>query len=104
MIIGLLAQLALPAAITVHAAGIVTPVAIVNSIEGPTVRAQTVLKPLGGSVQSIGNGHYRVVIGGSTIDLGEGLPFAHVGNADIPLAGAPMTRDGAPSTDGFVAV
>ena len=89
-----LLQLALPAAITVRAGGVVTPVAVVNTTEGPALRAQTVLAPLGGTVEAIA-GRYRIRISGRIIGLSDGVPFASVDGEDIPLAGAPVTRDGA---------
>lgn len=92
--LALLLQLAVPAAISVRANGAVTPVAVVSTSDGPSVRAQSVVAPLKGSITRTSRG-WRIQVVGSTVDIADGLPFVSVGDSLIPLATPPSMRDGA---------
>ena len=71
-----------------------TVLGIVAGPSGGMLRADVVLPLLGGSVRDLGRGRWTLIVGGATIELSDGVPTATHRGEVVPLAGAPVARDG----------
>jgi N-acetylmuramoyl-L-alanine amidase len=72
-----------------------TTLTVLAGPEGGVLRADAVLPLLGGTVRDVGGGRWSIAVGGATVELADGVPFAtHKGEA-YPLASAPVVREGA---------
>lgn len=100
--IALLAALALlqqagdpPAALTVREGEKVGSIPVVATRLGAMVRAQDLLSPLGAVILRDTPERYRLVVGGTEMELSPGLSFARIRGATEPLAAAPTVLNGA---------
>jgi N-acetylmuramoyl-L-alanine amidase len=84
-----------PASITVRNGERASTVAVVTTRLGAMVRASDVLGPLGAALMRDTPERFRLVVGGSTIEVQSGMAVARVGGTPQPLAAAPATLDGA---------
>ena len=73
-----------------------TVVRLAPSVSGGLVRADVMARLLGGSLDSVGEGRWRLGLYGTTIDLREGLPFATYNGFALPLLEATRRIDGVP--------
>lgn len=73
-----------------------TVVRLAPSVSGGLVRADVMARLLGGSLDSVGDGRWRLGLYGTTIELREGLPFATYNGFALPLLDATRLIDGAP--------
>jgi N-acetylmuramoyl-L-alanine amidase len=88
--------LALHAPDSVRVRGVVrdTTLVVVATSAGGALRADVVLPLIGGKVSATTPGHWRVDAPGVTFTLVDGVPFATTVNGPIPLAAAPVVRNG----------
>lgn len=100
--IALLAALALlqqagdpPAALTVREGDKVGSIPVVATRLGAMVRAQDLLSPLGAVLLRDTPARYRLVVGGTEMELSPGLSFARIRGTTEPLAAAPTVLNGA---------
>ena len=84
-----------PAHITVRTASSTAAAPIVRSAAGAFVGASSLTRALGGSVTATQGGHFAVTVRGATVSFVEGVPFARVDSAILPMAGAPYSAGGA---------
>jgi N-acetylmuramoyl-L-alanine amidase len=82
---------------SVHVRGIArdTTLAVVSTSAGGALRADVVLPLIGGTVSATSNGRWQVDAPGVSFTLVDGVPFATTKDGPIPLAAAPMMRNGA---------
>lgn len=95
----LLLALALRAAVphdSVHIRGVLrdTTLVVVSTPSGGALRADVVLPLIGGSVSSTTPGRWKVDAPGVSFTLVDGVPFATTKDGPIPLAAAPILRNG----------
>ena len=93
----LVLALALHAADSVHVRGVArdTTLVVVPTASGGALRADVVLPLIGGSVTLGAPGRWTVKAPGVSFTLVDGVPFATTDDGPIPLAAAPILRDGA---------
>ncbi len=86
-----------PAQDSVHVRGIArdTTLALVPTPSGGALRADVVLPLIGGKVSSSKPGRWTVEAPGVSFTLVDGVPFATTSAGLIPLAAAPILRNGA---------
>ena len=82
---------------SVHVRGIArdTTLAVISTSAGGALRADVVLPLIGGSVSSTKPGRWQVDAPGVSFTLVDGVPFATTKDGPIPLAAAPILRNGA---------
>ncbi|MBK6488580.1 MAG: N-acetylmuramoyl-L-alanine amidase [Gemmatimonadetes bacterium] len=83
-----------PAALVVREGERVSHVPVVVTRLGPMVRSDDVLASLGGVLLRDGDARYRLVIGGTELELGTGLAVARARGVPEPLAAAPTLVQG----------
>lgn len=83
-----------PAAITVRAGERTSGIPVVATRLGAMVRSDDVLTPLGAVLLRDAPDRYRLVVGGTELELSAGLAVAKVRGAIHPLAAAPALLDG----------
>lgn len=83
-----------PAAITVQAGERTGSIPVVVTRLGAMVRGDDVLAPLGAVLLRDGRERFRLVVGGTELELSTGLAVARVRGASHPLAAAPALLDG----------
>lgn len=93
----LLLAIAVHAQDSVHVRGIArdTTLAVVSTASGGALRADVVLPLVGGSVATTAPGRWKVNVPGVTFTLVDGVPFASTQSGPVPLAVAPLLRNGA---------
>jgi N-acetylmuramoyl-L-alanine amidase len=93
----LLVALALQAPDVVHVRGVArdTTLVVVATPSGGALRADVVLPLIGGSVSAGAPGRWTVNAPGVSFTLVDGVPFATTDSGPIPLAAAPILRNGA---------
>jgi N-acetylmuramoyl-L-alanine amidase len=81
---------------SVHVRGIArdTTLAVISTSAGGALRADVVLPLIGGSVSSTKPGRWQVDAPGVSFTLVDGVPFATTTDGPIPLAAAPILRNG----------
>ncbi len=84
----------LPAALTVRAGERSSSIPVVSTRLGAMVRSDELLSPLGAVLLRDAPGRFRLVVGGTELQLTTGLAFAKVRGATEPLAAAPTVLDG----------
>ncbi len=72
-----------------------TTLAVVSTAGGAALRADVVLPLIGGSVTTTSAGRWKVEAPGVSFTLVDGVPFATTKDGPIPLAAAPILRNGA---------
>lgn len=82
--------------IRVAAAGVDTTIAVVASPAGGLVRADVLVRLLGGAVDALGPGRWRLGLGGAAVDVAAGSPFAGVDGTTWPLVEPTRDAAGAP--------
>lgn len=82
--------------VRVVAAGVDTALAVVPSTSGGLVRADLVARLLGGAVDALGSGRWRLGLGGAAVDLFAGSPFAGLDGTTLPLVEGTRDEAGAP--------
>ncbi|MFI5244374.1 MAG: N-acetylmuramoyl-L-alanine amidase [Gemmatimonadales bacterium] len=82
---------------SVHVRGVVrdTTLVVVPTIAGGALRADVVLPLIGGSVTTLAPGRWSIDAPGVSFTLVDGVPFATGKDGIIPLAAAPILRNGA---------
>ena len=82
---------------SVHVRGISrdTALAVISTPAGGALRADVVLPLIGGTVSSPSNGRWKIDAPGVSFTLVDGVPFATTKDGPIPLAAAPIMRNGA---------
>jgi len=90
----LLQTLAGPPGLIVKGAGRDVAVPLVETGDGPAVRADVIAPLLGGRLRTLANGHYLVGFAGVEFDLTPQVPFARMGTDVLPLTTAPFVEDG----------
>ncbi len=82
---------------SVHVRGVArdTTLAVVSTAAGGALRADVVLTLIGGKVTSTAPGRWTVDAPGVSFTLVDGVPFATTKDGPIPLAAAPILRNGA---------
>lgn len=82
---------------SVHVRGISrdTTLAVISTAAGGALRADVVLPLIGGTVSATSNGRWKVEAPGVSFTLVDGVPFATMQDGPIPLAAAPILRNGA---------
>ncbi|MFP5355059.1 MAG: N-acetylmuramoyl-L-alanine amidase [Gemmatimonadota bacterium] len=83
-----------PAVITVRAGERTGSIPVVITRLGAMVRGDDVLAPLGAILRRDDGERYRLVVGGTELELATGLAVARVRGASHPLAAAPALLDG----------
>lgn len=83
-----------PAALTVRAGERSSSIPVVSTRLGAMVRSDELLSPLGAVLLRDAPGRFRLVVGGTELQLTTGLAFAKVRGATEPLAAAPTVLDG----------
>lgn len=73
-----------------------TVLRLAPSLSGGLVRADVMARLLGGSLDSLGDGRWRLGLYGTTLELREGLPFASYNGFALPLLEPTRLIDGAP--------
>ncbi len=73
-----------------------TVVTLLPSASGGMVRADLMARLLGGSLDSTGNGQWRLGLYGVSLDLRDGAPFAGYNGFTLPLVEPTRSTDGAP--------
>ena len=71
-----------------------TVLAVVSTVSGDAVRADALLKALGGAARVTGFGRWDLELRGSTVGLVDGIPLASRNGITVQLASAPMMRGG----------
>src|SRR6185437_8582282 len=96
ILVPLLVALALRAPDSVRVRGVArdTTLVVVPTASGGALRADVVLPLIGGSVTQSALGRWTVKAPGVSFTLVDGVPFATTGDGPIPLAAAPILRDG----------
>lgn len=69
-------------------------VPVVNSVDGPRVRADLLVAPLGGTVRLLAGGRFTVDVAGRVVAFLDGAPFARVDDVMHPLAANPSVTEG----------
>ena len=69
-------------------------VPVIVTTEGPYVRGDLLARSLGGTFTPRARQRHRLTARGATIELIEGVPFARVDTALVPLATRPFRREG----------
>jgi N-acetylmuramoyl-L-alanine amidase len=92
----LAAAYSLFAADSVHVRGITrdTTLAVISTPAGGALRADVVLPLIGGSVSSTQPGRWKIDAPGVSFTLVDGVPFATTKDGPVPLAAAPILRNG----------
>lgn len=82
---------------SVHVRGIArdTTLAVVSTAVGGALRADVVLPLIGGKVTTTAPGRWTIEAPGVSFTLVDGVPFATTKDGPIPLAAAPLLRNGA---------
>jgi len=82
---------------SVHVRGISrdTTLAVISTPAGGALRADVVLPLIGGSVSATTPGRWKIEAPGVSLTLVDGIPFATTKDGLIPLAAAPILRNGA---------
>ena len=82
---------------SVHVRGVArdTTLAVVSTPAGGALRADVVLPLIGGSVSASTTGRWKIDAPGVSFTLVDGVPFATTKDGPIPLAAAPILRNGA---------
>ena len=83
-----------PATVVVRAGTHATTLPIVTNNQTRCIAAKKLTQALGGTWKSPSHGHYTMLLGDAHVDLTEGVPFARIDSAVIPLAAAPTLVDG----------
>lgn len=83
-----------PSAVIVREGERVSRVPVVVTRMGPMVRSEDALAPLGAVLLRDGNSRFRLVIGGTEVELTSGLAVARVRGTTQPLAAAPTISQG----------
>ena len=86
-------SVATPPNLVIRQGDAIKVVPVVGSTEGSYVRADLLATALGGSVSNVANGHYRMSLGDTRIELVEGVPFARADSFLVPLT-LPALRSG----------
>jgi len=73
-----------------------TVLALVPTVGGGLVNADLMARLLGGSLDSLGGGRWRVALYGANLELAEGAPFAAYNGFALPLIEATRRIDGVP--------
>jgi N-acetylmuramoyl-L-alanine amidase len=68
-------------------------VPVIGTTRGSYIRADLLALALGGSASNVANGHYRVSLGDTRIELIEGVPFARADSFLVPMT-LPALRSG----------
>lgn len=84
-----------PAALTVREGEKVGSIPVVATRLGAMVRAQDLLSPLGAVLMRDTPERYRLVVGGTEMELSPGMSFARIRGTTEPLAAAPTVLNGA---------
>jgi N-acetylmuramoyl-L-alanine amidase len=71
-----------------------TTLTVVSTPGGDALRADAVLRLIGGSVRMTQPGRWRIDATGGSFTLVDGVPFATTQDSTIPLAAAPVVRNG----------
>ncbi len=71
-----------------------TTLAVISTPAGGALRADVVLPLIGGSVSSTTPGRWKVDAPGVSFTLVDGVPFATTKDGPVPLAAAPILRNG----------
>ena len=81
---------------SVHVRGVArdTTLAVVATPAGGALRADVVLPLIGGSVSASTTGRWKIDAPGVSFTLVDGVPFATTKDGPIPLAAAPILRNG----------
>jgi N-acetylmuramoyl-L-alanine amidase len=96
MMLPLIAALALaPDSVLVRGVARDTTLFVVATSSGSLLRADVVLPLLGGAARNAGGGRWSISVGGTSIDVADGVPFATNNGATFPLATPPVVLDGA---------
>jgi N-acetylmuramoyl-L-alanine amidase len=82
---------------SVHVRGITrdTTLAVIATPAGGALRADVVLPLIGGSISSTKPGRWKIDAPGVSFTLVDGVPFATTDAGPVPLAAAPILRNGA---------
>jgi len=91
----LLQTLAGPAVLTVKGASGDVAVPLVETGDGPALRADVIAPLVGGSFRTLANGHYTLEFPGVAFDVTAQVPFARMEGDVLPLTTAPFVEDGA---------
>jgi N-acetylmuramoyl-L-alanine amidase len=81
--------------VRVHGVARDTTLTVVSTPAGGALRADAVLRLIGGSVRMTQPGRWRIDAAGASFTLVDGVPFATTKDSTIPLAAAPVVRNGA---------
>jgi N-acetylmuramoyl-L-alanine amidase len=81
--------------VRVRGASLDTTIATVATPAGPAVRADVVLRLVGGVARVTGFGKWELQLRSAVIGLTDGVPFATTAGATVPLATAPVQQAGA---------
>ena len=68
-------------------------VPVTGTMQGSYIRADLLATALGGTASNVSNGHYRVSLGDTRIELIEGVPFARADSFLVPMT-LPALRSG----------
>jgi N-acetylmuramoyl-L-alanine amidase len=80
--------------VRVHGVARDTTLTVVSTPAGGALRADAVLRLIGGSVRMTQPGRWRIDAAGASFTLVDGVPFATTKDSTIPLAAAPVVRNG----------
>ncbi|HYN80774.1 MAG TPA: N-acetylmuramoyl-L-alanine amidase [Gemmatimonadaceae bacterium] len=83
-----------PPNLVIRQGDVLKVVAVTGTTQGSYIRADLLAAALGGSVANAPNGHYRVTLGETKIELVEGVPFLRAGTVMVPMM-LPALRSGA---------
>jgi len=81
--------------VSVRTATAVAATPIVRSAAGAFVNAGALARALGGTTSAAQDGRFTVSIRGSSVSFTEGVPFARVDSAILPMIAAPFSEGGA---------
>ena len=85
--------IATPPNLVVRQGDAIRVVPVTGSTTGQYIRADLLATALGGSVRNAPNAHYRVTLGGTTLEFVEGLPFLRADTSVVPMT-LPALRSG----------
>jgi N-acetylmuramoyl-L-alanine amidase len=85
---------AIPAFIFVRDGSAVTPVPVTINDGQASIRADALMKAVGGTLITRTNLHYTLALPRARLDLIDGIPFAKRDSVTIPLSRAPQVRGG----------
>jgi N-acetylmuramoyl-L-alanine amidase len=84
---------AAPQNLVVRQGEVIKVVPVIGTTRGSYIRADLLALALGGSASNVANGHYRVSLGDTRIELIEGVPFARADSFLVPMT-LPALRSG----------